>query len=295
MKYEVNSSCPICLEEHSPKQIIFDLISYKVLKCGHCNNWYNSIFGSEINRAIFFDIDYFYEVQGPAFRHIAEEGVKNASEKIYYNTLTEIKSLDKKSNSLLDVGAAFGDFVKIAKDFGWSAIGVEVSKFASELARNTRNLDVRTGDILSIDLNDKFDLVCYWDVIEHVDKVSKNITKSREILGTNKFLVIATDRYDSFLGYISLILYKISFGKFKYPVTRFYIKHNSWYPTSKRLVGMLKDSGFEIVKFYQIDYPIDKIKLSITERFLLRTLYFIGRILTSQTQMLIICRRVENV
>ena len=70
---------------------------------------------------------------------------------------------------MLDVGAATGFFLNLARDAGWTtAVGVEPSASAAETARK-KQLDVKTG-ILEPGLYEpaSFDVITLWDVIEHV-------------------------------------------------------------------------------------------------------------------------------
>lgn len=288
-------ACPVCLDSEKDKKNKFILDEYIIKICQNCGSLFNSIFEQHLEREAFFNYQYFREVQNPAFKHVDDDKSQNSSTDIYLKLLEDLKSMDNKNETLLDVGAAFGDFVLLAKENNWNSSGVEISPYAAEFARNKRDLNVKSGDIFQITENSNFDVITYWDVIEHVDRVSDNLTHANKLLNEHKFLLIATDRYDSLLGYLCKFLYTSSFGRFKYPIKKYFIKYNSWYPTSRSMRRLLYKSGFEVIKFQPIDYPIDKIKLKKWERNLLQILYFLGRVLRSQTQMLLICKKVSNV
>ncbi len=69
---------------------------------------------------------------------------------------------------LLDVGAYTGAFVEVAGNRGWTAMGVEPSRWAVANARS-RGLSVVEGVLDSAPLApESFDVVTMWDVIEHV-------------------------------------------------------------------------------------------------------------------------------
>lgn len=69
---------------------------------------------------------------------------------------------------LLDVGAATGFFLNLARDAGWDTAGVEPSASAAAMARN-KHLNVKTGILEPGDFApESFDVITLWDVIEHV-------------------------------------------------------------------------------------------------------------------------------
>jgi SAM-dependent methyltransferase len=68
---------------------------------------------------------------------------------------------------LLDVGSGNGYFVKIARDeFGFDAIGIEISEKEIEFARDVVGVDLLARDLMSID--DDFDIITLFNVVEHV-------------------------------------------------------------------------------------------------------------------------------
>lgn len=70
---------------------------------------------------------------------------------------------------LVDLGCWVGFLVSEAGARGWTASGVEPSRFASEYARSSLELDVITGTLESAGLPEgEFDAVVMGDVIEHL-------------------------------------------------------------------------------------------------------------------------------
>jgi len=69
---------------------------------------------------------------------------------------------------LLDVGAATGFFLDLARQAGWETAGIEPAETAAAVARG-KKLDVKTG-ILEPDVytESSFDVITLWDVIEHL-------------------------------------------------------------------------------------------------------------------------------
>jgi SAM-dependent methyltransferase len=91
---------------------------------------------------------------------------------------------------LLDVGCGTGGFVKIAKDAGWEAFGVELSESAANCAVE-RGVQVRAGTLEEQHFPpDYFDVVTLWDVLEHLPDPSKELMEIYRILKLDGFVVI---------------------------------------------------------------------------------------------------------
>lgn len=83
---------------------------------------------------------------------------------------------------LLDVGAAKGRFVEMARDAGWSVKGVEPSAYAGQVAR-ARGLDVFLGTLEQSGLPpDSFDAVHSSHVLEHVPEAVDLLKQMHRIL-----------------------------------------------------------------------------------------------------------------
>jgi SAM-dependent methyltransferase len=87
--------------------------------------------------------------------------------------------------SVLDVGAASGAWLEVAAANGAeAAVGVEIGAAAAAGAR-ARGLDVRTGklaDALSGLEGERFDLITFWDVLEHLRDPRHELSLARELL-----------------------------------------------------------------------------------------------------------------
>ena len=74
----------------------------------------------------------------------------------------------KPGKRLLDVGAATGFFLNLARNEGWETAGIEPSDAAAALARK-KQLDVKTGILAPGKFPAaSFDVITLWDVLEHL-------------------------------------------------------------------------------------------------------------------------------
>ncbi len=98
-----------------------------------------------------------------------------------YN-LDAIRDFLPKSGRMLDVGSYCGIFLKIARDRGYDVTGVEPSVWASSYARETLQIPTFTGNIGSLPKSAPFDVICSWDVLEHVSDPLAELARINERL-----------------------------------------------------------------------------------------------------------------
>ncbi len=82
-------------------------------------------------------------------------------------SLSELEEHAAPGGRLLDVGAYLGVFVEVAQQRGWTAEGIEPSRWAAETAQS-RDLPVRCGSLEEVTCEASYDAVTMWDVIEHL-------------------------------------------------------------------------------------------------------------------------------
>jgi SAM-dependent methyltransferase len=92
---------------------------------------------------------------------------------------------------LLDVGCSTGDFLRVARDAGWDAWGVEPSKAQSDFARDRRGLRVRTGILDPADWKGQaFDAVTLNFVLEHIPDPRPVLSASLAVLAPGGVLFV---------------------------------------------------------------------------------------------------------
>lgn len=108
---------------------------------------------------------------------------------------------------LLDIGAGYGYFLKLAKERGFNVVGTEVSERASEFARG--NYGVSILNISEVEEagfeDDSFDVISLCDVIEHLPYPEDTLKEIHRILRDNGVLMIVTPNYRTFTTFLSQI------------------------------------------------------------------------------------------
>ena len=106
-----------------------------------------------------------------------------------------ILRLNGSSGTLLDIGSGTGDFLKLAKDNGWEAKGVEPNAAARNLAKQ-KNLEVfETIDMLS---GQTYDVITLWHVLEHLPNLELVTQKIAHLLKPGGTLVVAVPNFNSY-------------------------------------------------------------------------------------------------
>jgi len=94
---------------------------------------------------------------------------------------------------LLDVGCKSGELVRVARDCGWEAMGVELSPDAAAIGRRAYDVEIIEGDFLEARLpSGSFDVVTMYHVLEHLPEPVQALTQAVGLLAPGGVLVVAT-------------------------------------------------------------------------------------------------------
>jgi 2-polyprenyl-3-methyl-5-hydroxy-6-metoxy-1,4-benzoquinol methylase len=104
--------------------------------------------------------------------------------------------------NLLDVGAANGYFVAMAKQAGFAAQGIEISSQAVEWARKLGRL-VEKSTLEEYSITANFEYLTALDVLEHIEDPVKFLKSAHEKLTSDGFLLINVPNSGSFFARIS--------------------------------------------------------------------------------------------
>ncbi len=109
----------------------------------------------------------------------------------FYRALVGMrKYLPSAGAHVLDVGTAGGAFLEAAQRFGYHAVGLEPSEFMVEQGKQ-RGLNILQGT-LADDLfsEHSFDMICFWDVLEHLPFPKEELLRARRLLKPDGILLI---------------------------------------------------------------------------------------------------------
>jgi SAM-dependent methyltransferase len=96
---------------------------------------------------------------------------------------------------ILDIGCGTGAFLEVMKDAGWSVQGLEPDDSARNIAKD-RGVPVFPSKEL-FNINERFDAITMWHVMEHVHDLHPYVAQIRSILQPGGVLLVAVPNYTS--------------------------------------------------------------------------------------------------
>ena len=96
--------------------------------------------------------------------------------------------------SILEIGSCHGGFLYYCcKDLGFiRLVGIEISEGTCDFARKTFGVEMICGEFPNVEINEKFDLVCGFDVLEHF---SKPLDAMRKMKSLGEYVMVQTPCY----------------------------------------------------------------------------------------------------
>jgi 2-polyprenyl-3-methyl-5-hydroxy-6-metoxy-1,4-benzoquinol methylase len=104
----------------------------------------------------------------------------------------------------LEIGCAHGGFLFKCKNEGVSkCVGIEVSQGTCDFAKEKFGVDVRLGNFPDTEIYDTFDVVCAFDVLEHLKNPVKALLKMKE-LGRYVAVQVPIKQLNSNRGFVAV-------------------------------------------------------------------------------------------
>ncbi len=155
---------------------------------------------------------------------------------------------DRNRLHLFEIGCAYGFFLEAAKAFFCDTEGIDISEDAVKYARETLGQNAHDGDFAAFYSGKKYDIVCMWDTIEHLEKPEVYVEKACGLLNTGGYICITT-------GDAGSLNARIRGRKWRqiHPPTHLH------YFSRKTLSLLLQKKGFEVV---DISYPANTISVN---------------------------------
>ena len=222
--------CDICNSNQSSNLYV------DIKRCNNCGHIFANLSLSNDELKKIYDTDYFESAEYKDYKSETVSINKN-----FNRLILKLKKhlQNTKQKKLLEVGAAYGFFINIAKLHFNLAIGTEIASEPSRYARENYNIDVRNLDIIEWDFdNIKFDLVCMWDVTEHLHSPNKYLQKLSVNMKKNSIIALTTPDIGSLVARVR----KQNWRQIHPPTHVHYFN-------KKSIETILNNNGFKIIEY----------------------------------------------
>ncbi len=185
------TDCPIC-KTASPLAGVKN--GFTLYRCGQCGFLF--VYPLPEDTLVIYTGDYFQGASG-GHGYLDYDRDKEPMRPAFEEYLKRLEQALGRKGRILDVGAATGFFLDIARQKGWDTAGVEPADFAAALGRK-KGLDVRTGTLQDVEFpENSFDVVALWDVLEHLSDPRKAVSDVRRLLKPGGLFAFNTPDVDS--------------------------------------------------------------------------------------------------
>jgi SAM-dependent methyltransferase len=148
------------------------------------------------------------------------------------------KVLRPPGKRVLDVGAAGGSFLAMARERGYEPLGCEPSSWMCAFARERYGLDLRPGTLFDMAVEPgSVHLLSLWDVLEHTPDPRAVLDRARELMAPGGVLAISVPDYGSLAA-------RLMGRRWVFLLTV-----HLYYFTRRTLDALLRRCGFEPLKY----------------------------------------------
>ncbi|MBL7996317.1 class I SAM-dependent methyltransferase [bacterium] len=246
-----NTACPNCASAGNKSVYTFTdkFGSYNVVRCKYCQLSYLNPRPTKSTIGIYYEAAQYTPFLSSGSGRSLFGRVYTVIRK--YSVRWKRKKIERyrAGHSILDIGCGTGEFLSEMQSNGWTACGLEPSQEASEFARKTYHLDIKTGFIDHKDLEfsiSRFDVITMWHVLEHVHMPLQALDRVCTLLADDGLLIIALPNISSF----DACAYKRDWVALDVP------RHLLHF-TPDTLKSVLHKAGMEIAKQHQM--PLDTV------------------------------------
>lgn len=182
------SACPLCGGVARPWLV---KSGYRHLECGACGAGYLDPDSVPEDLESLYTHAYFEGGAGHGYGDYLSD--RQLLERNFRERLEWIES-HCAPGRLLEVGPGLGVFLHTARARGWQATGVEIAEDCAATASELAGVPVVAGDFLDADtaLEGGFDLICMFDVLEHLRDPAAALRRAHALLRPGGLLVVET-------------------------------------------------------------------------------------------------------
>lgn len=232
--------CNLCTNDET--NFLFQIEGLNIVRCKECGLIYvnprpkaESIYQIYDEKYFIHKNDCFTNQYFGYYDYISDK------KKIEKSFIRRLDVIEKYCNygRLLDVGCASGYFLLAANKRGWDVHGIDVSAFAVAIAKREFGENrIMKGTLKEIKFpENSFDVVTFWDVLEHLPDPISNLKEAYGILKPGGIIGIVVPDAGSLASHI--------LGKYWPEFKR--IREHIYFFNKKTITTMLEKVGFKVL------------------------------------------------
>lgn len=283
--------CALCDSEQVGP--LYDLPEMSIRKCAECGLVFNALtLEPGFDPTAQYSSDY-YDERSDYYEDTGEPSKERQEALDSFGVGLDLLEKHQPSRGrLIDVGCGYGSFLLTAKERGWEACGVDISKHAASVASKKAGVEVKAGTLEEAGFADaEFDAVALNDSLEHFADPNAQLRQVSRILKPDGALFLNTPNQDALLRVVADAMYRMSAGAIAYPVRKLYHEFHLFYYSEETLTRLLKKHGLEIVELTRKPIPFIKARGSHLERLIVRSFSLVEGLLDREYEILAVARK----
>ena len=248
-----NSICPLCQSTKSEQMDVYSAIlnltsnsESCVVHCENCGVYYlwpnisDNLISELYSKSYFTGVS---ECDGnlriPSSNNDYESGVAVGRQGKFRETVKTLLKHVPNAINILDIGAATGDFLAIAQEYGLSVSGIELSSYASAKAKEKYGFEFHQTGIADYKGDEKYDLIHMNHVFEHFSSPHQALERLGKLLKPGGVIYVEVPFQFNFF---EMIKFRLTGQRKDFDVSS--IHHPIFY-RPKTLMKVFKDHGFK--------------------------------------------------
>lgn len=234
-------SCPLCHSRTIRSYLIIERYNpnFEVDRCKNCGFIFmNPRFNEQIINNLYKE-DYY--IGNAEYSYYDEREAERFAQYVWTKRIKIIRRFAKSGN-LLDIGCAFGGFLKSASEY-FTPYGIELSEYAGKHAKSIFGDNIHIGSLEDHPFKQgSLSVITMIELLEHLPYPAKAIRECFRLLRSDGLLLIQTANMD---GLQARLL------KERYAC---YMPGHLSYFTKNNLINLLRREGFERIKIF---HPVE--------------------------------------
>lgn len=284
-------TCPLC--SGTDWRLLYPLGVLRVHRCKTCSMMFlNPYLSPQGMEKIFSSPELLTKVSAFFADYCGDQTwITPRTRKAYEKVLGEALKHVPRRGKLMDIGSGQGAFLKVAKDQGWQAFGIEPNCSKAEELEKEHGIKIYQEDFFAAAvLQNEYEVVSSWDFIEHLPDPSQLVKRVRAMLKQDGLFLVATPNHRSFLDCSAALAWRLSFGKFTYALQKLYTVDHTLYFTDTTLCELLKREGFEILAKIKANTDLSRYAMGRTFRLAAEALLAASSLLGLENRIIVIAK-----